>query len=111
MFSVRRLFEKRTARYRGVAVLPGAIALLVLPHAFEDAGPIGAAPYVAIALMSAWYLVRPMWICWGLLFGAFVAYTVAVALHPDNGRFNEWIIFLLLGAVPACLLWFARPRE
>jgi hypothetical protein len=63
-----------------VALWPGAIALLFLGHALEDAGPIGAAPYVAIALTSASNL-RPMWFCWPLLFGTFSAYAVAILLH------------------------------
>lgn len=64
-----------------------------------------------IAIVSASYLMWPSWICWAPLFGAFSAYTIEVALHPENGPLREWIIFMLLGLLPALLLWFARPRE
>jgi hypothetical protein len=107
---MRRIVAKKPAQLRGLAALPGLAALLVVGHAYEDAGPIGASLYVAIMLMSVMYIARPMWICWGPLFAAFVVYAVLVLLHPDASRMDEWVIFTVLGTVPAVGLWIARPR-
>lgn len=103
------LFAKRRARFKWLVALPGAVALLFLGHAFEDDGIVAAAPYVAVVLMSTLYLFRPMLILWAPMFAAFVFYTVTVLVYPDNGPRSEWIMFLLLGIVPAVVLWLARP--
>ncbi len=75
--------------------------------AYEDAGAFGATPYVGIIVFSIVYIFRPMMILWASVFVVFVA----VASHPQNGPLGEWIIFILIGLVPAILLWFARPRR
>jgi len=93
------------------ALLPALIALLFVGHAYEDAGVLGAIPYVGIIILSSIYVFRPMMILWAPVFAAFVAYFVAVMLHPQNGPVGEWVIFMLLGLVPAVLLWLARPRK
>jgi hypothetical protein len=108
---LHRLIAKRRARIRGVALLPGVVALLFLDHAIEDAGLIGAIPYIVIPVLSAFYAVRPALICWAPLFTAFLVYGTLVAIHPESGPPEEWMIFMLLGFVPALLVWFARPRE
>jgi len=108
---VKALFAKRRARLKWLVVLPGIVTLLFLGHALEDGGLPAAAPYIAIVVMSTTYLLRPMLILWAPVFAAFVFYAVAVLMHPDNGPRDEWIIFLLLGIVPAGVLWLARPRE
>ena len=95
---------------RGLAILPGLVAVAFIGHAIEDAGIIGAIPYIVIILLSVSYLIRPMVILWVPLFCAFVMYTLAVAIHPENGPRSEWIVFVLLGFVPAVLLCLARPR-
>jgi hypothetical protein len=107
----RTLIAKRQTRLKGLAVFPGIVALLFVGHAFEDAGPTGAAPYIAIALISASYVVRPMWITWLPLFATFSVYTVLVAANPGLGPASEWVVFLLVGCVPALLLWIARPHR
>ena len=104
------LFAKRHARFKWVVALPGAVALLFLGHALEDGGLSSAAPYAAVVLLSALYLLRPMLIAWGPVFAAFVFYSVAVLVNPDNGGpRSEWITFLLMGIVPVVVLWLARP--
>jgi hypothetical protein len=108
--AARILFGRRRASWRGLALVPGVVALLFAGHAVEDAGPVGALPYLAIILLSASYVIRPMVAVWLPLFGAFVAYGVIVAGLPENGPRDEWILFMLLGFVPAALLWVARPR-
>jgi hypothetical protein len=69
------------------------------------------APYIAITLISGFYVMRPMWITWLPLFAAFSVYTILVALQPGLGPTNEWIVLLLVGFVPALLLWIARPQQ
>lgn len=105
------LFATRRARHKWVVLLPGALALLFLGHAFEDGGLTAAAPYAGITLVSALYVIRPMLILWAPIFAAFVFYAGAVLVSPENGPRSEWIIFMLLGIVPALLLWLARPRD
>jgi hypothetical protein len=104
------LCAKRRARLRWIVAFPGVIALLLIGHAFEDAGPIGAAPYLLIIVISGSYLVRPMLISWLPLFAAFSWYAVAVAATPEHGPPGEWVFFMLLGLIPTLLLWLARPR-
>jgi hypothetical protein len=52
---------------------------------------------------------------WAPVFAAFVAYAVIILINPlvnpRNSSLNEWFIFLLLGIVPAFLLWLARPGD
>lgn len=105
------LFEKRNSSMRLGALLPALIALLFVGHAYEDAGVLGATPYAGIIILSIICVFRPMMILWAPVFIAFVAYFVVVALHPQNGTFGEWVIFMLLGLVPAVLLWLARPHR
>jgi hypothetical protein len=105
------LFEKRQSSMRVFAVLPALVGLLFIGHACQDAGILGATPYVGIIILSLTYVVRPMIALWAPVFGVFVVYFLVVALHPQNGPVGEWIIFMLFGFVPALLLWFARPRR
>ena len=106
----RFLFGRTRASMRGVAAVPGGIALLFLGHAIEDAGLLGAAPYIVIALVSASYILRPTVVAWVVLFAVFASYGVIVAGLHDNGSPGEWVLFMLLGLVPAALMWVARPR-
>jgi hypothetical protein len=82
--------------------------------ALDDAGLVGALPYIAVMLLSLLYIVRPMFAFWAPAFAAFVVYSVLVLVDPLvdpwNGPLSEWIIFSGLGIVPAGLLWLARPR-
>jgi hypothetical protein len=112
---MRSLFAKRRARLKWVVALPAVVALLFAGMALEDGGVAAAAPYVCVVLMSGSYVFRPMMILWAPVFAAFVAYAVLILVNPlvnpGNGSLNEWFIFLLLGIVPAILLWLARPGD
>ncbi len=110
MFALRQLFGHQAARYRAVAALPGLVALLFIGHALEDGGLPGAMPYAVIIGCSVWYIARPNWFAWGVLFLLFFAYVCAVASVPQNGPMGEWLFFLFLGFAPASLLVVARPR-
>lgn len=113
--SVPALFARRQARYRWVALLPAAVAVVFAALAYEDVGSIlGASPYVAVACLGPLYVVRPMSVVWALLFAAFAAYTLVMILAPvlgfGGGPLGDRVVFLALGAVPTVLLWLSRPR-
>lgn len=107
---VRFLFGGTRTSMRGLAGVPGGIALIFVGHAAEDAGLSGAAPYVAIILLSTSYVFWPTVVVWVLLFAAFASYGIIVAGLAQNGPTGEWVVFMLLGFVPAALMWVARPR-
>ncbi len=107
---MRFLFGKRTTRLRGLAIVPGVVALLFVGHAYEDSGPEGAMLYVILILLSITYVIRPMVVAWLPLFLAFAAYSFLVGRAPWDRYWNEWLIFLLIGIVPTISLWLARPR-
>jgi hypothetical protein len=113
--TLNRLFAKRRARLKWVVALPSIVGLLFAGMALDDGGFAAAAPYVCVVLMSGLYVFRPMMILWAPVFAAFVAYAVIILVNPlvnpRNSSLNEWFIFLLLGIVPAFLLWLARPGD
>lgn len=91
-----------------IAIVPGLIALLFLGHAFEDAGLVGALPYIAILAISVAYLFRPMVVLWIALFGLFAFYAGLIALSTEEGLLNEGFIIAL---IPAILMLFAWPMK
>jgi hypothetical protein len=101
---------RRTSRLRWLVLLPCVVALLFVGHAAEDSGAVGAAPYMAIIILSVWYVVRPTLLAWALLFATFLSYGLLVASRPDGNAQGEWVLFMSLGFIPAILLWVARPR-
>jgi len=109
------LFAKRRSDFRWAALVPALVAFVFSAMAIEDAGVVGALPYLAVALLSLLYIVRPMLALWAPLFAAFVAYGVLVVINPlvdpGNGPLSDWIVFSALGIVPATLLWLARPKR
>lgn len=106
----RFLFGRTPASMRGLALVPGVIALLLVGHAIEDAGLRGAAPYMVIIILSVSYVLWPTVVAWTLLFAAFASYGIIVAGLPGNGPRDEWVLFMLMGFLPAILMWVARPR-
>src|SRR4026207_1778464 len=104
------LFGKRRTAFRVLSLIPAFIAFVFLGHAFEDGGIAGALPYFAIVLAGITYVVRPMVMLWLPLFGLFVFYAILVATSPSStGSSNEWIIFILIGLIPAIAMLFAWP--
>src|SRR5262245_3932230 len=89
--------------------MPGAIALLFVGHAYEDGGPVSAAIYGAIVVLSIVQSVRSTILGWILLFGPFAAYVVAVALSAERDPIDEWLLFLTLGLVPVVAMWAGLP--
>ena len=105
------LFGRRQSRFRWFAIAPALVALLFVGHAWEDGGAVSGLFYPAIIVVCIVYVLRPMFILWLPVFLAFLAYAVAIALSPQNGPTFEWVFFMLLGFVPAILLWLARPGK
>ena len=112
---MKELFAKRHARFRWVALVPAAVAFVFSAMALEDAGLVGALPYIVIVLLSVLYIVRPMFALWAPPFAGFVVYSVLVLVNPlvdpGNGPLSDWAVFSALGIVPMALLWFARPKS
>ena len=92
-------------------MVPGLVALAFLGHALEDAGVMGALPYITIPVLSLAYLIRPMVVLWTPLFGFFALYTGLVATHLDGIVVGERIIFLSLGFIPSVLMLLAWPLK
>jgi hypothetical protein len=108
MIAVSRfLFGRRYPKARGLAAVPGLAALMFVGHAWEDAGAEAAVPYIAIIVLSATYIIRPMVVAWFPLVCAFLWYRIAVARSSSAGSRGEWVFFLLLGFVPVAVLLIA----
>ena len=103
------LVRTRPSAPRWPYILPALIALLFVGHAIEDAGWSGAAPYIAILVLSMAGLVWPTILAWALLVALFGAYGVVVAMHPQNGPPHEWVLFMGMGFGPVLLLLLGRP--
>ena len=114
-FLLKVLFAKRRARLKWLAAVPGLLALYLFGFALESRGFTVVAPYAVIVLLTAVYMIRPMLVLWVPVFATFVFYMGVVLIdlfvHPMNALLSEWITFLLLGVVPAILLWLARPGD
>ena len=112
---MKELLAKRRARFRWVALVPAAVAFVFSAMALEDAGLVGALPYIVVVLLSVLYIVRPMFALWAPPFARLVVYSLLVLINPfidpGNGPRSEWAIFSALGIVPTVLLWFARPKS
>lgn len=109
------LFAKRQARFRWAVLLPAAIALYFGWLAGDDVGLLSALPYLAVALLTLLYGVRPAYALWALPFAGFSAYVVFTLLEPligfEGAPLTERLAYLALGVVPTFLLWLSRPRE
>lgn len=109
-----QLFSPRHARFRWLAVLPAAAALVFAGLAYQDMGLGSASPYLVMAALCGSYAVRPSLALWVLPFAGFTGYTAVMLVAPlvgyGGGPVRDWFVFFGLGIVPAVLLWLARPR-
>ncbi len=93
---------RRKARWAYLA--PALSGFLFVGHAYEDAGPVAAAPYALVLLLSLVSLVRPTQVAWlvlAILDGAYMVLLVAAVMEV---QFGDWILFFLLGAIPTAAL-------
>lgn len=109
------IFATRPARFRWAVLLPAAVALYFSWLAYDDEGLLSALPYLAVALLTVLYIVRPMSALWALPFVGFAAYTVFTLLEPLIGfegvPLSQRLLSLGLGLGPTIVLWLARPRR
>jgi len=77
--------------------------------AWDDGGLQGAALYLLLLLLCVFQCIYPTLLVWALLLSMFVAYTVTVAVTPENGTRQDYFVFLLCGAVPAAFLLLLFP--
>jgi hypothetical protein len=66
-------------------------------------------PYLLIVLLLMVQFFRPTVLGWGLSFGLFLAY--AVAVFAQGPLTSEGYIFILLGLLPAAAIAWAYPRK
>jgi hypothetical protein len=77
------------------------VALLLVGHAYEDAGWWrGAAVYTALIALSLVQMLVPTLAGW-----------VAAAIQAAKRPLDESVLFLLLGFGPTVALWFGRPAR
>jgi hypothetical protein len=107
---IRWLVDRRSRKHWYCYVLCGAVAVWVGLFGVGMMGdPAAALPYGVILILCIVQLFRPMFILWCLLTGGYGAYTTGVALKFDQ-PVGEFVIFLLIGAIPTALLLWSRPR-
>jgi hypothetical protein len=90
-------------------ILPALIALLFVGHAVEDAGAAAAAPFLGVVGLCIVQAIWPTIVGWALLFVPLLAFGIMVALNPENGPRDEWLLFMSFEFVPAFALWLGRP--
>ncbi len=95
---------------RWAYVAPALAGLLFVGHAWEDAGWQGAAPYALLLFVSVMQLIRPTVLAWLVTAILVLGYLVLFIAEAPPGPAGEWVVFLLVGLVPALLLVWARPR-
>ena len=104
-------FSQRQAKARGLAMAPGLVGLMLVTAC------MGIRRNLKCVVLRRLFLAeRPIlnlsndgFLAVSVL--RFLSYGIAVAIHPENGPTAEWIVFMLLGFVPALLLWLARPNK
>jgi hypothetical protein len=97
-------------RARWACIAPGLASLMFVGHAWEDAGWQGAGPYAFLLVMSLIQLVWPTVLGWFLCAIPCLAYLVLFIAEVPPSPSGEWLLFLLVGLVPALALIWARPR-
>jgi len=103
---LRAVFQKRPSVVRW-AYLPIATVLAFFAlYGFGDEGFWAGCPFLLLLLVCLLQFIYPTLLGWMLLFGASLAYTLAVAFNPHKGPLFEFVFFLLCGAVPAAVLFF-----
>jgi hypothetical protein len=95
---------------RWAYVAPALAGFLFVGHAWEDAGWQGGAPYALVLLVSTLQLIRPTVLGWLITATLFLLYLIMFIAEAPVDPVGEWVVGLLVGLVPALLLFWARPR-
>jgi len=108
---LRAVFQKRPSAVRWAYLPIASVWAFFALYGFGDEGFWAACPFLLLLLVCLLQFVYPTLLGWMLLFGASLAYTLAVAFNPHKGPLFEFIFFFLCGAVPAAVLFFWRPTK
>lgn len=106
---LKAVVQKRPSAVRWAYLPIALVSAFFALYGFGDEGLWAASPFLALLVVCLLQFVFPTLLGWALLFGASLAYTVAVALSPRKGPLHEYVFFFLCGAVPAATLFFLRP--
>ena len=106
---LKAVVQKRPSAVRWAYLPIALVSAFFALYGFGDEGFWAACPFLVLLLVCLLQLVYPTLLGWTLLFGASLAYTLAVAFSPHNGPLGEYVFFFLCGAVPAAVLFFLRP--
>ena len=95
---------------RRAYLAPALVSFMFVGHAWEDAGWQGGAPYAFVLVLSLVQLARPTVLGWVLTVIPFLLYLVLFFTEAPFKPIGDWVVFLLVGLVPALMLAWARPR-
>jgi hypothetical protein len=95
---------------RWAYLAPALVGFLFVGHAWEDAGWQGASPYALVLLVSTLQLIRPTVVGWLITATLLLVYLILFIVEAPMDPVAQWVVFLLVGLVPALLLIWARPR-
>jgi hypothetical protein len=106
---LKAVVQKRPSAVRWAYLPIALVSAFFALYGLGDEGFWAACPFLLLLLVCLLQSLYPTLVGWAVLFGLSVAYTLAVALSPENGPRGEYIFFLLCGAVPAVVLLCLRP--
>jgi hypothetical protein len=102
--------QKRPSAVRWAYLPIALVSAFFALYGYGDEGFLAACPFLLLLLLCLLQAVYPTFLGWTILFALSLAYTLSVAFTPENGTRSDYVVFLLLGAVPSAFLWFLRPR-
>jgi hypothetical protein len=105
---LRKLIERREHRNQWIYIVCAVLIVLVglLGVGMEGDWMVLLVPYLPLAAICGLQFFRPALLGWFVLTALFLSDTIAVAVNLHNGPLDEFVVFLLVGAIPtAALLW------
>jgi len=108
--SLHGIIEVRSKRRRWVYVLCCVVVLLFALFAAAMGGIVGDIVYLPIIAICLLQFLRPTILGWFLLTVIFLGYAVGVAMQWRDLSRIDFMVFLLIGLVPALALLWSWPR-
>ena len=103
---LKRVIERRPEAPRWPYIVLGLAALLVSVLSVGVAFDRVRGLYLAILVLCILQMVLPTVLGWLLVLAPFFAYGISAVVRPIYG---QWVPYMLLGFVPAVVLWIGRP--